>query len=359
MDPFQPGITLGFHPRIAPLSEALSFNPLEFEDLPRGNASADGSAPQRIASTLRAAGIDAPSSLYNEAVALARDGHLGQAVSRLQMLLCLDPDDADALLLLARVHAAQGRASDALARVDAAVAAGAICPPGFRDHLEAAIRADRSREEEHRSKVAAREQGEIRGLRAEARQLRTDNIRLEGEAQESLNRERTWKLATVVVALFSTGVVLALMLLPPASPPAEPVAAAPAAPAEVVPVEAPISPLSVQVEASPAVAPPSAPTAAPVAAPVAIAAAPKAAPVAAKAAPAPVKAATVDVKSPRIEPASAKGGKSYTVKSGDTLGKLALRYYGDASKWEKIRDANQDVLKGGINLTVGSKLRIP
>jgi nucleoid-associated protein YgaU len=47
------------------------------------------------------------------------------------------------------------------------------------------------------------------------------------------------------------------------------------------------------------------------------------------------------------------------VKSGDTLGRLALRYYGDASKWEKIRDANQDVLKGGINLSVGTKLRIP
>lgn len=350
------------------MSEALSFNPLEFEDLPRGSGAADGSAPQRIATTLRAAGIDAPSSLYNESLALARDGHLGQAVSRLQMLLCLDPDDADALLLLARVHAAQGRSADALARLDAAVAAGAVSPIGFRDHLEGAIRADRSREEEHRSKVAAREQGEIRGLRAEARQLRTDNIRLEGEIQDVLGRERTWKLATVVVALFSTGVVLALMLLPPAAAPADPVAAPAAAATASTPAEAPVA------ATAPTAAPSAAPSAETIPMPASIqvdppsavppfpeVAAPKAAaPVAKPTVKAEAPKAVPDVKSPRIEPkAEAKGGRSYTVKSGDTLGRLALHYYGDASKWEKIRDANQDVLKGGINLAVGTKLRIP
>ncbi|HND30405.1 MAG TPA: tetratricopeptide repeat protein, partial [Myxococcota bacterium] len=201
------------------MSHAYSFNPLDFDDVPRGSAEADGSAPQRIASTLRAAGIDAPSSLYNEALALARDGHLGQAVSRLQMLLCLDPDDADALLLLARVHAAQGRAADALARLDAAVAAGAVAPGGFRDLLEEEIRAERNREEEHRARVSAREQGEIRGLRQETRQLRSDNVRLEGEIQDILTRERNWKISTVAVALFATGVVLALMILPPVAAP--------------------------------------------------------------------------------------------------------------------------------------------
>ena len=322
------------------MSHAYSFNPLDFDDVPRGSAEADGSAPQRIASTLRAAGIDAPSSLYNEALALARDGHLGQAVSRLQMLLCLDPDDADALLLLARVHAAQGRAADALARLDAAVAAGAVAPGGFRDLLEEEIRAERNREEEHRARVSAREQGEIRGLRQETRQLRSDNVRLEGEIQDILTRERNWKISTVAVALFATGVVLALMILPPVAAPGE------AVQPEPVVAEAPISPDAFSAEA-PAAKVESAPAAVvevPPTAPVAVA--PAAAPV--------VKAPVAEAPKPAV-----KAGRVHKVVSGDTLGRLALKYYGDASKWERIQAANQDVLKKGIALDVGMKLQIP
>jgi nucleoid-associated protein YgaU len=336
------------------VSHAYSFNPLDFDDVPRGSAEADGSAPQRIASTLRAAGIDAPSSLYNEALALARDGHLGQAVSRLQMLLCLDPDDADALLLLARVHAAQGRASDALARMDAAVAAGAVAPGGFRDLLEEEIRAERNREEEHRARVSAREQGEIRGLRQETRQLRSDNVRLEGEVQDVLTRERNWQISTVAIAIFSTGVVLALMILPPAAAPVDPVAAAPEA---AVVAEAPISPdafasdvPAAKVENAPTAVvevPPAAPAAVvPVVAAPVVAAPVVAAPV--------VKAPVAEAPKPAV-----KAGRVHKVVSGDTLGRLALKYYGDASKWERIQAANQEVLKKGIALDVGMKLQIP
>lgn len=335
------------------MSHAYSFNPLDFDDVPRGSAEADGSAPQRIASTLRAAGIDAPSSLYNEALALARDGHLGQAVSRLQMLLCLDPDDADALLLLARVHAAQGRAADALARLDAAVAAGAVAPGGFRDLLEEEIRAERNREEEHRARVSAREQGEIRGLRQETRQLRSDNVRLEGEIQDILTRERNWKISTVAVALFATGVVLALMILPPVAAPGE------AVQPEPVVAEAPISPDAFSAEA-PAAKVESAPAAVvevPPAAPVAVA--PAAPVVAAPAAVAPAAAPVVKAPVAEAPKPAVKAGRVHKVVSGDTLGRLALKYYGDASKWERIQAANQDVLKKGIALDVGMKLQIP
>ena len=45
--------------------------------------------------------------------------------------------------------------------------------------------------------------------------------------------------------------------------------------------------------------------------------------------------------------------------SGDTLGSIALNYYGKSSKWREIRDANPDTLGGGIKLSLGMNLNIP
>ena len=50
---------------------------------------------------------------------------------------------------------------------------------------------------------------------------------------------------------------------------------------------------------------------------------------------------------------------THTVVSGDTLGSIALNYYGKSSKWREIRDANPNVLGGGIKLSLGMNLNIP
>jgi nucleoid-associated protein YgaU len=49
----------------------------------------------------------------------------------------------------------------------------------------------------------------------------------------------------------------------------------------------------------------------------------------------------------------------YNVQKNDTLWKLAIKFYKKGSDWKKIRDANQDVLKGSEKLSPGMKLRIP
>jgi LysM repeat protein len=331
-----------------------------FDDPPRGTPASGEAATERIAATLRDAGIDAPNSLYDEALVYARDGHLGQAHARLQMLLCLDPDDADALLLLAKVHAAQGRPSEALARLDASVAAGAFPAAGFREQLEGAIRAERAREEEHRARIAAREQGEIRTLRHETRTLRSDNVRLETEITETRVRERNWKYAALGTSIAATLVIAVLSLVGGSSDPAD--AAVPAGD----------EPAAAAADAGPTLA--RAPTA-PGSAPVAVAGKPAwesaAAPIghaaAAPAAANPVAAGPVAAKAPADAPA-VKAGKPdakpanphvHTVEKGDTLYKLAARYYGDASQWERIQKANRDVLKHGKDLSLGMTLRIP
>jgi len=66
--------------------------------------------------------------------------------------------------------------------------------------------------------------------------------------------------------------------------------------------------------------------------------------------------------SPAAEPASAAPAASstfYTVKSGDTLGKIAQEHYGAASKYMAIFEANQPMLTDPDKIYPGQQLRIP
>lgn len=51
--------------------------------------------------------------------------------------------------------------------------------------------------------------------------------------------------------------------------------------------------------------------------------------------------------------------RTHVVVTGDNLTGLAQKYYGDASKWEKIYEANKDTLKSPDSLQLGQKLKIP
>ena len=50
---------------------------------------------------------------------------------------------------------------------------------------------------------------------------------------------------------------------------------------------------------------------------------------------------------------------SYTVKSGDTLEKIALKVYGDSSEWRRIYQANKDKLSSPSRIYPGQKIAIP
>jgi nucleoid-associated protein YgaU len=49
----------------------------------------------------------------------------------------------------------------------------------------------------------------------------------------------------------------------------------------------------------------------------------------------------------------------YTVKSGDTLGKLAKDIYGDAKLYPRIFEINKDQLKNPDQIKVGQVLKLP
>ena len=53
------------------------------------------------------------------------------------------------------------------------------------------------------------------------------------------------------------------------------------------------------------------------------------------------------------------GGQTYTVKSGDTLTRISLQFYGSANEYMRIFYANRDKLSDPDRIQVGQQLVIP
>ena len=71
-------------------------------------------------------------------------------------------------------------------------------------------------------------------------------------------------------------------------------------------------------------------------------------------APAPAPAPTTP-----IGTTGTSSSRTYVVVKGDSLSKIAKREYGDAAKWRRIYEANQDIIKDPDLIYPGQTLKIP
>jgi nucleoid-associated protein YgaU len=51
--------------------------------------------------------------------------------------------------------------------------------------------------------------------------------------------------------------------------------------------------------------------------------------------------------------------RDYTIQSGDSLSKIAQKFYGNAGDWQKIYNANKDKIKNPDMIFPGQKIVIP
>lgn len=75
---------------------------------------------------------------------------------------------------------------------------------------------------------------------------------------------------------------------------------------------------------------------------------------------------TIDSSLPQPQPVMAGGGggqgasgKRYTVQSGDSLSKIAKQFYGDANAYNRIFEANRNILNDPNKIQPGQELVIP
>ncbi|MHC4640173.1 MAG: LysM peptidoglycan-binding domain-containing protein [Planctomycetota bacterium] len=65
------------------------------------------------------------------------------------------------------------------------------------------------------------------------------------------------------------------------------------------------------------------------------------------------------VKEAESEREELKTVRYHTVSNGDTLSDISYQYYGSENKWQKIFDANRDVIQDVSRLRLGVRLIIP
>jgi nucleoid-associated protein YgaU len=337
-----------------------------------------GGVPRALREAAEMGGLDPLPQLYNEALRYATEGHLRLARERLQMLLCMAPDDGEARLLLAKVYVAGQRWQDALAALDEAENCGSRVPLELREMVEGQVQASHTGSDEERASLLARERGEIKGLRAEARRLRSENASLATSLYAQEKEVRKWAWATAGVSTLSILFILTTLMMGGGAP-------EPAVSVESAPATAAVTPAAGTGEAPAADR---------------VAGAPSAgvaddASVAAQAAGALAavdaledthleviidggKAALVgqvltakqrqlaaktlkgvggitEVSTDRVEILARTRGTVHTVGAGETLGHIAARYYGSVTLSGRIAKANP----GSRTLHIGDKLKIP
>ena len=69
--------------------------------------------------------------------------------------------------------------------------------------------------------------------------------------------------------------------------------------------------------------------------------------------------ATSEASSPSKTTSAPADTRSYTVKEGDTLYSIARRFYGSGRYWKAIYDANKNLIKDPVKLTLAWKLVLP
>jgi nucleoid-associated protein YgaU len=353
---------------------------VRFDDSSRRSTSEQpmpaGGALRAIRDAAETGGVDPFAELYNEALRYATDGHLRMAKERLHVLLGLNPDDGDARLLLAKVHVAGQRWQDALSALDEAEGCGVPVPPELRSAVEEHLRADVAADKEHGEALAAREQGEIKALRQEARRLRSENAQLLGRTHDMDREIRRWAWTTIGVSIAGVIFIAGNLLVgggdtvDAASPPA--VADAAAAPVDAASAGAPAA-----AAGQPAAVAAAAQEAKKVLSTVAGLDGAMLA-VTVKGTSAIVTGEVVNHKQKRTAETALKGihgidsvdtsgvvnlartkGAEHVVGKGDSLSTIAKQYYGDGGLSAKILEANAGSLHGKADLKIGQKLKVP
>ncbi len=330
-----------------------------------------GGVPRAMREAAEMAGLDPCAELYNEALRYATEGHLRLARERLQMMLCMAPDDGEARLMLAKVHVAGQRWQESLAALDEAQAHGQPVPMNLRRAVEDHIRAEEASADEHRSALRAREQGEIKALRQEARRLRSENAMLLGRSTELERETRKWAWTTAGVSSLAILFIIANMFLGSGlssseAPQAEDAVFASTEPdGEAAANEVPATPADLANRAA-----------------TALAAEPELdgtnLEVAVRGDAARLSGEVVSHKQLRSAEQTLMGaegirtvdiegvsvlarteGTTHTVAKGDTLSHIANSYYGDSTQAKRILRANRGTLKSAASLSIGQVLKIP
>jgi nucleoid-associated protein YgaU len=280
------------------------------------------------------------------------------------------PDDGESRLLYAKVQVASQKWSEALSALDEAQSCGLHVPVELRRAVEDHLRAEEAAKEEERAALRAREQGEIKALRQEARRLRSENAALLGRSTEMERETRKWAWTTAGVSSMAILFILANLAFsgngeqssspqPPPMLASAPAATPLAVKTQAVPIDVVATMAAERLQQSPALEGTN----------LEVEVSNNTATISG------VVVNHVQLKNvedlliqidgidsvnlSNITNTSRENGGKHIVQSGDTLSHIAYYYYGDASLTAPILKANRSTLGGRANLSIDQVLEIP
>lgn len=300
---------------------------LVFDEKPRrgGGNGASG----RIAKVLYQQGIDVSSQIYDEALDCIVDGDFFTATELLRMLHTLNPTDTGALILLSKTLAARKNWQEAKHYLNVAAESGARIPKNIEDFIEQGLIRDLHNADVERKRALARDRKEIKLLKRELRKVRSSNSSLNNKATYLTEKLNNAYYMCVTIAGISLAVVLHFIIQNSGTPTQEPVLVAPTVEQPTQPVQKtpPSQPEPVIEEVEPEVIEPEE-----------------------------VEPEEVEPVRPVVREPKTQYPITHTVRAGESLGKIAERYYKNHRLWRRISEHNDiDPSK----LRVGQQIEIP
>jgi nucleoid-associated protein YgaU len=344
-----------------------------------------GGVPRALRSACESAGLDPTAELYNESLRYATEGHLRLARERLTMLLCMAPDDGESRILLAKVYVAGQRWQEALAALDEASSCGQNVPMELRRAIEDHLHAEEASKEEEVTALRARDDGEVKALRQEARRLRSENANLVGRCSDLERETRKWAWTTAGVSSMAILFIIGNLIFGGGG--------------EATPEQLAAASV-VTDDGTEQIVSPEAPSEAPIPSQAGLPPQPPVTPVIERAAHALADTTLLagsalevemkgdnavlhgtalshrqireaervlkkvkgvdDVDVTKVANTSRTKGSQHTVRKGDTLSHIAYEYYGESHRSKTILKANSKLLRGrATNLQIGQELRLP
>jgi nucleoid-associated protein YgaU len=301
---------------------------LVFDEKPRrgGGNGASG----RIAKVLYQQGIDVSSLIYDEALDFIVEGDFFSATERLRMLYTLNPTDTEALILLSKTLAARKNWQESKHYLDIAVESGARVPQNIEDFIEQGLIRDLHNADVERKRALARDRKEIKLLKKELRKIRSTNSALNSKTSYLTEKLNNAYYMCVTIAGISLAVVFHFIIQNSGSPrntaqqnvqvpetvqvaptPPQPSEEVQVAPTPVEPSEEPIQEIQKKPE---------------------------------------------DLPRPVINNPQKKYPIIHTIRPGESLGKIAEKYYKNHRLWKRI-SVHNDIKPS--KLRVGQQIEIP
>lgn len=295
---------------------------LVFDEKPRrgGGNGASG----RIAKVLYQQGIDVSSQIYDEALDCVVDGDFFTATELLRMLYTLNPTDTGALILLSKTLAARKNWQEAKHYLNIAAESGARIPKDIEDFIEQGLIRDLHNADVERKRALARDRKEIKLLKRELRKVRSSNSSLNNKATYLTEKLNNAYYMCVTIAGISLAVVLHFIIQNSGTPAQETVVVAD--PVEQPVQQAPVAqPEPIIEELEPEVVEPE-------------------------------EVETPEPVRPVVQEPTTQYPIVHTIRAGESLGKIAERYYKNHRLWRRISQHNNiDPSK----LRVGQQIEIP